>query len=338
MTQVGWDVIIVGAGWAGLAAADALQTAGHSVVVLEKARGPGGRSATRRHEAWSFDHGAQYFTAYSENFQLAIRHWSKRGLVSPWSEPIHVYGQRPNHLSRAEKEGSITRWVGVPGNNAVLKALSDQVLVRYQHKVTALEAINNGWRLEVETEGQRQAFCAGDLIITAPPAQAAELLGETHPLFEALNDHPMTPTLALMMGFDEPLSVDVSAAFVNEGPLSWFCRQCTKPGRGGEAWVLHATSEWSQSWLDRPQDEAASALYRAWTELVGVIEPQPTFTQMHRWRYAQSASPLDQGFLADGHSRVWIAGDWCNGNRVEGAWLSGRAVAEALTKSLSPRV
>ena len=333
MTKEHSDVLVVGAGWAGLAAADALQAAGRSVVVIEKARGPGGRSATRRHGDWSFDHGAQYFTAYTEDFQLAIRQWSEQGLVSPWAEPIHVFGQRPNHISRAEREGSLTRWVGVPGNNAVLKALSDRLSVRYQHKLTELRSTNEGWRVEVEAGDQRQAFYAGDLIITAPPAQAAELLGEAHPLFEVLNDHPMTPTLALMMGFDQPLALDVSAAFVNEGPLSWFCRQSTKPGRDGEAWVLHATPEWSQAWLDQPQDAAASALYRAWAELLGVIGSQPTFMQMHRWRYAQSDSPLDRGFLADPRSHVWVAGDWCNGNRVEGAWLSGRALAEALTKS-----
>jgi len=333
MTQNACDVLIVGAGWAGLAAADALQSAGRSVIVLEKARGPGGRSATRRHGDWSFDHGAQYFTAYNEDFQVVVSQWSKQGLVSPWSEPIRVYGRRPNHLSRVEKEGSLTRWVGVPGNNAVLKSLSDHLLVRYQHKVAALEAMREGWCLHVQTEGQTESLCARDLLITAPPAQAAGLLGEAHPLYETLINHPMTPTLALMVGFDQPLSLDVSAAFVNEGPLSWFCRQSSKPGRHGEAWVLHATPEWSQTWLDQPQDEAASALYRAWGELLSVTKPQPTFMQTHRWRYAQSAAPLDQVFLADKDSCVWVAGDWCNGNRVEGAWLSGRAVAEALTKS-----
>ena len=338
MIQNGGDVVIVGAGWAGLAAAEAMQGAGRSVVVLEKARGPGGRSATRRHGAWSFDHGAQYFTAYTEDFRSAVSQWSKQGLVSAWSEPIEVYGQRPDHLSRVDKERSLTRWVGVPGNNAVLSALAEQLVVHYQHKLTALEAVDEGWHLQVEAEGQIDSLYARDLILTAPPAQAAELLGQSHRLYRTLSTHPMMPTLALMLGFDQPSGVDVSAAFVNDGPLSWFCRQSTKPRREGEAWVLHATPEWSEAWLDQPQDEAASELYLAWCERLGVEGPQPAFMQMHRWRYAQSAAPLDQGFLSDTDSRVWIAGDWCNGNRVEGAWLSGRAVAKALTKTVSRRV
>ena len=60
---------IVGAGVAGLSAAQALVTAGHDVVVFEKLRGPGGRVATRQLRAvemprglagatLAFDHGA----------------------------------------------------------------------------------------------------------------------------------------------------------------------------------------------------------------------------------------------------------------------------------------
>lgn len=331
MSERVWDVLVVGAGWAGLAAADAIQAAGRSVAVLEKARGPGGRSATRRHQDWSFDHGAQYFTAYSEPFQAALAKWCDLGLVSPWMEPIRVFGQRPDYISRTEKEGPVTRWVGVPGNNAVLRALSESLSTYFQHTVTALEATDDGWRVHAEADGQVQVFLTKELVLTAPPAQSAALLGEAHSLFPMLSAQPMAPTLVLMLGFDQPLGLDAAAGFVNEGPLSWFCRQSTKPGRVGEAWVLHATTAWSDAHLETSGPDVASDLYQAWLDLVGVIDQEPAFMQTHRWRYAQSPAPLDQGFLCDQDERVWVAGDWCNGNRVEGAWLSGRGVARALT-------
>lgn len=62
------DVAIVGAGMAGLSCARALVEAGLKVAVFDKARGAGGRMATRRGELASFDHGAQYFTARSPDF------------------------------------------------------------------------------------------------------------------------------------------------------------------------------------------------------------------------------------------------------------------------------
>ena len=49
---------IVGAGICGLAAAAELAAAGREVAVFDKSRGIGGRLATRRVDAMSFDHGA----------------------------------------------------------------------------------------------------------------------------------------------------------------------------------------------------------------------------------------------------------------------------------------
>ena len=60
------DVLIVGAGLAGLCAARELQRAGRSICVLDKARGVGGRLASRRMGDAVLDHGAQYFTVRSE--------------------------------------------------------------------------------------------------------------------------------------------------------------------------------------------------------------------------------------------------------------------------------
>ena len=54
---------VIGAGLAGIACAQRLAGAGWQLRVFESQRAPGGRIATRRFEAASFDHGAQYFTA-----------------------------------------------------------------------------------------------------------------------------------------------------------------------------------------------------------------------------------------------------------------------------------
>ncbi|NQZ46169.1 MAG: FAD-dependent oxidoreductase, partial [Erythrobacter sp.] len=61
------DIVIIGAGMAGLACASQLIAAGRDVRLLDKGRGPGGRMAARRAnvagQPSAFDHGAQYFTA-----------------------------------------------------------------------------------------------------------------------------------------------------------------------------------------------------------------------------------------------------------------------------------
>jgi phytoene dehydrogenase-like protein len=65
------DVIVVGAGLAGLSAARHLQDAGRSVVVLEAAAEVGGRVRTDRVDDWLLDHGFQVFdTGYPEPRRL----------------------------------------------------------------------------------------------------------------------------------------------------------------------------------------------------------------------------------------------------------------------------
>ncbi|MFU8831791.1 MAG: FAD-dependent oxidoreductase [Wenzhouxiangella sp.] len=54
-------VAIIGAGIAGLSAADRLREVGADCTVFEKSRGLGGRMATRRVNDLEFDHGAQYW-------------------------------------------------------------------------------------------------------------------------------------------------------------------------------------------------------------------------------------------------------------------------------------
>ena len=62
------QIIVLGAGVAGLTAALELTEAGHRVVVVDKGRGIGGRLATRRIGAAILDHGAQFFTTRGRPF------------------------------------------------------------------------------------------------------------------------------------------------------------------------------------------------------------------------------------------------------------------------------
>ena len=75
------DVLIIGAGLAGLSAANKLKEAGRDVLVIDKGRGIGGRLAGRRIGEATFDHGAQFFTAREATFKATVEHWIKACLL-----------------------------------------------------------------------------------------------------------------------------------------------------------------------------------------------------------------------------------------------------------------
>ena len=313
------DVLVIGAGWSGLTAAARLASRGHSVTVVEKSRGPGGRSATRRAEGFAFDHGAQYFTARSEAFSRQVLAWESAGLVARWDPDLAVFGERPEQ----SRSSPAQRWVGAGGMNGVLRRLSEGLDCRWEWQVADLEFDCGRWRAE-STGGAR--IEARSLILTAPPEQSAALLGDRDPLRPTLDAVDMQPCWAVMLGFDEPPEVPFEAAFVNEGPLRWIARNDSKPGRPeAPAWLGHASAEWSQRHLEDLPDEVAADLHSAMAELSPALGASPRVRIAHRWRYAMCASPLSGPILGDDRKRLVVAGDWCAGERIEGAWISGIA-------------
>ncbi len=62
------NLAIIGAGFSGIFLAQELREF-FEVKIFEKSRGSGGRMSTRYAENFTFDHGAQYFTAESEYFK-----------------------------------------------------------------------------------------------------------------------------------------------------------------------------------------------------------------------------------------------------------------------------
>lgn len=317
------DAVIVGAGWSGLKAATELTGAGHEVLVLEKSRGPGGRSATRRADGARFDHGAQYFTARTAAFGRRLQQWRDDGLVQAWRPRLAVLGDRDKHH---DPEDTL-RFVAVPGMNAVCKHLAEPLDRRYETRVAELN-FDESWRLAL---ADGEIIEARRLVITAPPAQAAALLGATDPLHDRLAAVAFAPCIAAMLSFDEPFDPGFDAAFVNvDSPLSWVACNSTKPGRNGHDWVLHATATWSRDHLEDDLDALADRLAAAFARVVERSLPATRVRAAHRWRYAQAVDPADDGALIDADRRLAIAGDWLAGSRIEGAWTSGRKAGQAL--------
>jgi len=314
-------IAVVGAGLAGLTAARILSDQGHDVVVIDKARGAGGRMSTRRDGDLRFDHGAQYFTGRDPRFLRHVMAWRERGLVEPWEPRIAVLGDREDTGERAGTD----RFIAVPGMNAICRELaSEQADCRFGWNVRSLARSGSGWVLNSD---QGETLESDVLLLTTPPDQASALLADPE-VDVFLKGIEMMPCWALMAVLDKPLFAEWDAAFVNEGPLSWVSSQSARPGRpDAQAWVLHASPEWSRLHLESPAEQVLEWLLDAARKLPIAQDFAVETASAHRWRYALAGQPLDCGSLWFGSKRLALAGDWCHGSRIEGAFLSGAAAA-----------
>lgn len=307
------DIVIIGGGMAGLSAATALAEAGQRIIVLDKGRGPGGRMAARRAEIAGeqvgFDHGAQYFTARDPAFCKAVSDWERAGVAARWSA------------------AGDDAWVGVPGMNACVRHMAAEFDLRWNTRAERLSREDTLWR--VEAEGS--AYQAPTVLVAIPAEQAAALLAQAAPDFAArAAGITSAPCWAVMAAFAERIAI--SDTFRSEtGPVSWAARNSAKPGRSGaETWVIHASPSRSRELVDRPKDEVAQIVLADFFEATGSTPAEPLHLDAHRWLYAQPEARKGAGLCFDPERQIGIAGDWLHSPRVEGAWLSGRALAQAV--------
>jgi predicted NAD/FAD-dependent oxidoreductase len=329
------DVIVIGAGIAGLSAARRLGEGGLSVCVLEKSRGLGGRAATRRIGASRVDHGAQYFTAREPGFQEQVNVWLAQGALKVWSHGFH----------RMTAEGKLEapspgypRYLPLEGMSGLGRLLAAGLEVAREKEVCRLKRLGDGWEASLRTGGRVKA---PRLIVAIPPAQALRLLADLpmadedeadaqRRVMAALAEVRIEPCFALMMGF--PLSKAPpwqGLRVEGDRTLAWLAHDSSKRENPPETvLVLHSTANFAKHHLQSDPALVEEAMRKAALRLNGWLA-EPSWSALHRWRYSLVSRPHPAPFLQL-HRTLALCGDWCGGGKVEAAYLSGLAAAEAL--------
>lgn len=322
------DILIVGAGLAGLMAATVLKEHGRQVVLVDKGRSVGGRLATRRIGPGRADHGAQFFTVRSDEFRQWVDRWLEADLIYEWST-----GWSDGSIDTAEPDGH-PRYATRGGMNALPQHLAEGLDVRLEVRLTAVAPTENGWRAEDET-GQR--YTGRALLLTPPAPQSLALLtaGQT-PLAAsdktALESIAFAPCVAGMFWVEGPVNLPEPGALQRpDHAISWIADNLRK-GISPEARLItvHAGPDYSRDLWDAAEDEALAALRSG---LEPHLEPTATIRegQLKRWRYALPTNlHPERSLVADNLPPLVFAGDAFGGPRVEGAALSGLAAGQAL--------
>jgi len=341
------NIAVIGAGMAGVSCARTLVQAGHKVTLLEKSRGVGGRMATRETPFGTFDHGAQYFTVRDPRFARALA--TVPGVCKAWSANTIQVLDEHGQIGTSSAPTAETHWVPTPGMNALLKRwaqpLLDQHCIELETRVTRLDrdvVHPNQWQLHTEAkDGAQHVFSGFDAVLLAIPAEQARLLLETSPKADALSRQidrvDAAPCWTLMLAFPQAVQPGLTtlgpqwnAARSTHHRIAWLARESSKPGRTSvERWTVQASAAWSQEHLQDDSARVQAKLLKAFAEVTG-IHAEPAHIESHRWLHAQTTQPLGKSHLWDANTGLGVCGDWCLGQRVENAFVSGLELALAI--------
>ncbi|MFM1945291.1 MAG: hypothetical protein RI897_4273 [Verrucomicrobiota bacterium] len=320
------DVLVLGAGITGLLAAQHLQSQGLTVKVVDKARGVGGRMATRRSDHGTFDHGAQYFSTQNPAFRALVEKWAHAGVAQHWSDGFHLQTGEP-------RSTDLPRYRGAPSMTAIPKLLAKELDIALKTKATAIRPTGQGWTINTE---QADPLHARSLILTAPVPQALTLLnaGQTQlpdDIRLCLERIQYAPCLALMVSLPLPSKLPTPGGmWFQQEPLAWMADNTTKgvSTAPGSAVTIHAAPDFSSRHWETPEEEVTTLLLNAASPWLG---SHPLHTQLHRWRYSHPLHTHPTPCLALRQPKpVVFAGDAFGGAKVEGAALSGLAAAREL--------
>ena len=307
------SIAIIGAGLSGISAARSLQAAGHRVVVFEKSRSFGGRCAARFWEGNVVDHGAQYFTAESEQFNSVLETLPE-GLIGEITAPIL---NEAGHVISSDSK----RLYFLPGNNRLAKSLAHELTISMEKEISSITQSKDRWTVG----GEEFEF----VISSAPWPQTAKLLGMETKADETMYERCLTAFFRIDENPTGRASEIYGIRDSSGHPLAWTACENHKQQRitpNFTVLVVQASGDFSMEHWDTPADQWTALLKPALAKRWEIPSSKFLGHFAHRWRYSiaqRNVSPT----LPDG---VFLTGDSTCASRVEAAWLCGEETAREL--------
>lgn len=298
----------------GLTAATDLQNNGWKVTVLDKGRGVGGRMATRRIADGRADHGAQYFSTKTTEFQEFTQKLLAEHIAAEWK----VKGK------------DFARYVGLNGMSSIPKFMAENLNVITGERINKIEKTPSGYVVFSDSEN---TYEANALLITSPAPQTIDLLNHvnfevSNSVFQVLDAIEYLPCISVMASLNTPSKIPAPGNLTFEnGGIAWIADNTQKGVSESQTITIHASADYSQANLEGNLEEIQNELLAQaaeWISPESIVEKQ-----IHRWRYSLADKRYEEPFLAAADTLL-LGGDGFGIGNIEGAFLSGKAMAASL--------
>jgi len=313
-------IVVVGAGIAGLIAAQSLSKSGHDVVVVDKGRSPGGRIATRRIDDATLDHGAQFFTVRDSLFESHVSEWIASGVVTEWCRGFDTSTQNND---------GYPRYRGVHGMTDIAKHLAQGLDVRCNTLAFSIaRGATSKWQLKID---DGSVLDADAIIVTCPLPQAYALLVTANiELPESMLRTEYDRTICLLAVLNQSSAVTKPGGLQNpDETFSFIADNAIKGISSAVALTMHANPQFSLEHWDTSTDDVQRLLLERASPWIGAVTV--ITSQIKKWRLATPLTIWPERYWAN--DMIVLAGDAFGGPKIEGAALSGLSAANYLANN-----
>lgn len=311
-----FDNIIIGAGISGLCLGQGLQRLQKNFLVLEKSKSVGGRLATRRDGAATYDHGAQFVKlAHGASF-FADDIWMRAGLKNLWFE-----------------DSKYQYFSSQKGMTSLAKAMALDLPIQCSEKVLQIQKMQSGWQLACESG---QVFESKNIFLTAPVPQSLELLKNSKIDFpqELL---AVTYAKAVVGLFEVEEHQELSKLTYLQNCNDFIfsvANQRSKKISENLAFTVVMQADYSAQNFERPESEILEDItmhFKKYLRAAVSIKK----SQLKKWRYSHPLNISENLFLSlKSAPGIYLLGDGFGGPQILGACNSATSVLQFLSPQI----
>lgn len=287
------------------------------INLFDKARGLGGRLATRRAEGGKFDHGAQYFSIERINNLPEIQMLINEGVINN-IEDKDIYFS-PDGMTNIAK-----------------KLLIDFNIFK-EHKLVSIDKENENYKLFFENGS---TFNSDYIIMSCPMPQSLEILNKSkidydNNLIKDLEDLTYFPCIVVMIkseiklsNLDKHIGTDVDSK-----DISWIGDNYGKKVSSIENYyTIQCSPEFSYENFENDYDETNKKLKH---EMEKIFGSNYQILSNHKWRYSipKNFYQGDNSLVINQKDFLGLCGDIFTNGRFDGAITSGLSIADKFLKN-----
>tara|TARA_B100000674_G_scaffold245108_1_gene201962 strand:- start:1841 stop:2806 length:966 start_codon:yes stop_codon:yes gene_type:complete len=286
------------------------------IQVFDKARGLGGRLATRRADGGRFDHGAQYMKINEISNLKEIEKLINNNIIT--------------------NNGESERFFSPTGMTNIAKFLLKDFDIKKEHKLLSINKDKGHYILNFENN---ETIPTDDIILTCPMPQTIEILSNSDIDYDydALNElkqleyHPcivvMIKSKNKLLNLNKELGSELD--FKN---ISWVGDNYIKKVSEIENfYTVQCSPKFSLEHFDLEYEEINQILNKNLKDIFG---SNYEVMSNHKWRYSipKNFYQKDSSLILDSSGFIGICGDIFTNGKVDGAIKSGISMAEKYIK------